>query len=89
MLVEDLVKFKKKIMLECKLLEKGVCFLIIVILVDLEENVIGLVELVFFNFYGLYSFIEFKFKEIVGFFCIVVCCSWEEVDNVIEVIVWE
>lgn len=89
MLVEDLEKVKKKTELEEMLLEKGVRSLIIATLVDTEGNVIGLVELASPSPYGLHSFIELKFKEIVGLFRTAVRRSREEVDNAIEAIIRE
>lgn len=89
MLVEDLAKLKKKTELERKLLEKGIRSMIVATLLDSEENVIGLVELASPNPYGLHSFIELKFKEIVGLFRTAVRRSREEVDNAIEAIVRE
>lgn len=89
MLVEDLAKKKTKTPLEEKLLEKGVRSLIIATLVDSDGNVIGLVELASPKPYGLHSFVELKFKEIVGLFRTAVRRSREEVDNAIEAIIRE
>ncbi|MEL7423995.1 MAG: hypothetical protein AAFN81_13425 [Bacteroidota bacterium] len=89
MLVEDLTRVKNKTALEQALLDKGFRSLILATLLDAEENVIGLVELASPHPYGLHSFIELKFKEIVGLFRTAVRRSREEVDNAIEAIIRE
>ena len=89
MLVEDLKKVKNKTALEQALLDKGVRSLIVATLLDSEENVIGLVELASPQPYGLHSFIELKFKEIVGLFRTALRRSREEVDNAIEAVIRE
>lgn len=89
MLVEDLRKVKSETALEEALLDQGLRSLILATLVDQEENVIGLVELGSPHAYGLHSFIELKFKEIVGLFRTAVQRSREEVDNAIEAVIRE
>jgi hypothetical protein len=89
MLVEDLRNVKNKTPLETALIEQGIRSLIIATLVDTEDNVVGLVELGSPHAYGLHSFIELKFKEIVGLFRTAVQRSREEVDNAIEAVIRE
>lgn len=89
MLVEDLRKVKNKTPLETALIEQGIRSIIIATLVDMEDNVVGLVELGSPHAYGLHSFIELKFKEIVGLFRTAVQRSREEVDNAIEAVIRE
>ena len=89
MLVEDLRKVKTQTPLERALIEQGLRSMIIATLVDMEDNVVGLVELGSPHAYGLHSFIELKFKEIVGLFRTAVQRSREEVDNAIESVIRE
>lgn len=88
-LVEDLEKIKDKILIEVGLIKKGICSIIVVFLLNKKECIIGLFEIGFFKFYELYSFVELKFWELVSLFSLAVECSWDEIDNQIEAIIWE
>jgi hypothetical protein len=89
MLVENINALKNKTELERKLMAQGIQSIIVSTLVDNEDNVIGLVELASPKSYGLHSFIELKFREIVSLFHTAVLRSREEVDNIIEAIIRE
>jgi hypothetical protein len=89
LLIEDLEKIKHKTEIEERLLAQGLRALIVTTLLDSEDNVIGIVELGSRHAYGLHSFTELKFKEIVGLFRTAVQRSREEVDNAIEAIIRE
>jgi len=89
LLVEDVAQLKHKTELEERLLAQGLRALIVTTLLDNEDNVIGIVELGSRHAYGLHSFTELKFKEIVGLFRTAVQRSREEVDNAIEAIIRE
>lgn len=89
LLIEDLRNVKNQTPLEMALIEQGIRSIIIATLVDMEDNVVGLVELGSPHAYGLHSFIELKFKEIVGLFRTAVERSREEVDNAIEAVIRE
>lgn len=89
MLIEDLAKVRNKTALEEQLLAQGLRSAIVATLVDPQDNVIGIVELGSPRPYGLHSFVELQFKEILGLFRTAVRRSREEVDNRIEAIVRE
>ena len=88
-LVENLEQVKHKTQLERDLLEAGIRSILIAPLVSKDKNVVGLLEIASPTAYELNSFVELRFKEIIGLFGMAVERSREEIDNRIEAIILE
>ncbi|MCG8329486.1 MAG: hypothetical protein MI974_17460 [Chitinophagales bacterium] len=88
-LIEDLEAVSVKTPIEEKLLAKGIKSIIVAPLFNKDQKVIGLLEIGSPQAYKLHSFIEIKFKEIVGLFSMAVERSREEIDNRVEAIIRE
>jgi len=89
LLIEDLANKKNLTSVEDLLLEKGIHSIIVAPLMDSEENVIGILEIASPKAFGLHSFTEIKFKEIISLFNIAMERSRREIDNQIEAIIRE
>lgn len=89
LLVEDLKALKNPTELSRRLLDQGVRSLLVAPLLNQEQRVIGLVELAAPNPYEIQSFVEMKFREILGLFRTAVARSRDEVDNRLEAIIRE
>ncbi len=89
LLVEDLPSLERPTALEQQLIELGIRSIMLAPLLNKEERVIGLVELGSFKSFGLNSFQEAKFREVMGLFRTAVARSREEVDNSLEAILRE
>lgn len=88
-LVEDLASIPQPAKPERKLMAMGFRALLIAPLLNAEEHVIGLLELASPEAFGLNSFVELKFREIVSLFRTALARSREEVDNSLEAILRE
>lgn len=89
LLVEDLANITQPAEPEKKLMAMGFSALLIAPLLNAEERVIGLLELASPEAFGLNSFVELKFREIVSLFRTALARSREEVDNSLEAILRE
>ena len=89
LLVEDLSAISHKTPIEEGLLDIGIKSIIVAPLFNKDRQVIGLLEIGAPEAFQLHSFIELKFKEIIGLFSIAVERSREEIDNRIEAIIRE
>ncbi len=89
LLVEDLRTLTQPAAPEQQLMAMGFHSLLIAPLLNKEERVIGLLELASPEAYGLNSFVELKFREIVSLFRTALARSREEVDNQLEAILRE
>ena len=89
LLIEDLSNMKDATPLEHLLVEKGIRSILAAPLLDSEDNVIGLLEIGTSQAYGLHSFTEIKFREIISLFNIAMERSRREIDNQIEAIIRE
>jgi hypothetical protein len=89
LLIEDLQAVSVKTPIEEALIKKGISSIIVAPLLNKNEKVIGLLEIGAPEPFQLHSFIELKFKEIIGLFSMAVERSREEIDNRIEAIIRE
>lgn len=89
LLIEDLENYNPKTPLENALVKKGIQSIIVAPILDMEENVIGIVEIASPRSYELHSFIEIKLKEVVSLFTLAVGRSREEMDNRVEALLRE
>jgi len=89
LLIEDLKHLRNKTPIEEDLLREGIRSIIVAPLLNKDEQVIGLLEIGSGQPFELHSFIELKFKEIIGLFSLAVERSREEIDNQIEAIIRE
>lgn len=89
LLIEDLRHVRNKTPIEEDLLGEGIRSIIIAPLLNKDERVIGLLEIGAPQPFELHSFIELKFKEIIGLFSLAIERSREEIDNQIEAIIRE
>lgn len=89
LLMEDLEQTKQKTPVETDLLEQGIRSIIVAPLFSKDERVIGLLEIGSPKPFELHSFIELKFREIIGLFSMAVERSRDEIDNRIEAIIRE
>ncbi|MEL6276551.1 MAG: hypothetical protein AAFU03_15745, partial [Bacteroidota bacterium] len=87
LLIEDLAALRSPTTLEQLLIAKGFRSVLLAPLVNKKDRVIGLVELASPEAYGLNSFVEVKFREILGLFRTAVVRSREEIDNRLEAII--
>ncbi|MEZ5043052.1 MAG: hypothetical protein R2828_24360 [Saprospiraceae bacterium] len=89
LLMEDLKEIKRPTAIEKDLLAAGIRSIIVAPLMSQQDKVIGLLEIGAAQPYALHTFIELKFKEVVGLFSMAVERSREEIDNKIESIIRE
>ena len=89
LLIEDLEKISKKTPVERGLLGEGIRSIIVAPLLNKDEQVIGLLEIGSPLPFELNSFIELKFREIIGLFSMAVERSRDEIDNRIEAVIRE
>lgn len=89
LLMEDLEQLKHKTPIETGLLEQGIRSIIVAPLFSKDDRVIGLLEIGSPKPFELHSFIELKFREIIGLFSMAVERSRDEIDNRIEAIIRE
>lgn len=89
LLVEDLSSVSYKTPIEEGLLKTGIRSIIVAPLFNKDRQVIGLLEIGAPESFQLHSFVELKFKEIIGLFSIAVERSREEIDNRVEAIIRE
>lgn len=89
LLIEDLQALNKKTPIERDLIKKGIRSIIIAPLFNKNERVIGLLEIGSPKPYQIHSFVELKFKEIIGMFSMAVERSREEMDNRVEAVIRE
>jgi hypothetical protein len=89
LLVEDLGKVKNRTPIEQDLLEQGIKSIIVAPLFSKDDRIIGLLEIGAPRPFELHSFVEIKFKEIIGLFSMAVERSRDEIDNRIEAIIRE
>ncbi|HMQ46678.1 MAG TPA: GAF domain-containing protein [Saprospiraceae bacterium] len=89
LLVEDIGKIGHITPIERDLLEEGIRSILVAPLLSKNQKVIGLLEIGAPNAYELNSFLELKFKSIIGLFALAVERSRNEIDNRIEAIVRE
>ena len=88
-LVENLRKIKNKTPIENDLIEAGFNSIVIAPLLNKEQQVVGLLEMASNTPYEINSFVELKFKELIGLFGMAVERSREEIDNRVEAIILE
>ena len=89
LLIEDLKELNNKTPIERGLIMNGIRSIIIAPLFNKNERVIGLLEIGSPNPYEIHSFVELKFKELIGMFSMAVERSREEMDNRIEAVIRE
>ncbi len=89
LLMEDLDKIPHKTPVEKDLMGEGIRSIIVAPLLNKDEQVIGLLEIGSPKPFELHSFIELKFREIIGLFSMAVERSRDEIDNQIEAIIRE
>ncbi len=89
LLIEELENLPNKTSIEKGLLQMGIRSIILAPLFNKKEQVIGILEIGSSKPYHLHSFIELKFKEIIGLFSLAIERSREEIDNQIEAIIRE
>lgn len=89
LLVEDLEEAARMTPIEKGLLEEGIRSILVAPLFNKNKQVIGLLEIGSPEPFELHSFVEVKFKEITGLFCMAMERSREETDNRIEAIMRE
>lgn len=89
LLIEDLTKKKDLTSIERQLLNQGIRSIIIAPLLNSEKKIIGMLEIGAPKSYGLHSFTELKFRDIIGLFNIAMERSRGEIDNQIEAIIRE
>jgi len=89
LLIEDLQEVSNKTPVEEDLLSEGFRSIIVAPLFNKQDQVIGLLEIGSPRPYALHSFIELKFKDILGLFSIAVERSRKEIDNKIEAVIRE
>lgn len=89
LLIEDLTELNRKTPIEEGLIEKGIRSIIVAPLFNKNERVIGLLEIGSPKPYEIHSFVELKFKEIIGMFSMAVERSREEMDNRVEAVIRE
>ena len=89
LLIEDLQELSNKTPIEKDLIAKGIRSIIVAPLFNKDEKVIGLLEIGSPHPYELHSFVELKFKELIGLFSMAIERSREEIDNRIEAVIRE
>ncbi len=90
LLVEDIKALKTHTPIERDLLAMGLRSIIVAPLLSKDNNkVIGLLEIASPKPFEMHSFVELKFKEIIGLFSMAVERSREEIDNQIEALIRE
>ncbi|MCB0606917.1 MAG: GAF domain-containing protein [Lewinella sp.] len=85
LLVEDLMSLTSKTKIEKKLLAQGIRSYLVAPLIS-ADKIIGLLEIGSPTPYALNSFVEAKFKELVGLFTMALSRSRDEIDNRVEAI---
>lgn len=89
LLIEDLKALNNKTPIEKGLIKEGIQSIMVAPLFNKNEEVIGLLEIGSPNPYEIHSFVELKFKEIIGMFSMAVERSREEMDNRVEAVIRE
>lgn len=89
LLIEDLKALNNKTPIESGLIKQGIRSIIVAPLFNKNEQVIGLLEIGSPTPYEIHSFVELKFKEIIGMFSMAVERSREEMDNRVEAVIRE
>ncbi len=88
LLVEDLKTAGSKTAIEKKLLAKGIRSYLVAPLIN-GDQVIGLLEIGSGRPFALNSFVESRFKDLVGLFTMAIARSRDELDNRLEAIMRE